>query len=224
VTDDQSGGRERRGLAAAFALCALATLTLLAAHPASGTGSLADFLKAEARDQYIDGLVHGGFCITTGVLLVCVVLLSRGLGLARPPVLAGLLAFCIGSAALMASMILDGLVTPAIAVRLAGTQSADDLLAAKTLLILLGTLIHFLMPIGVLLQSAAVLGWSLVIVRSHGLQRAVGVFGLITAPVLTAALTAASATMASHVLLGGIVLQAIWYGLLATLLFRRGMV
>jgi hypothetical protein len=221
MTDHISTYREGRGLAAAFALCALASLTLLASHPNGGARSLADFIKDAARDQYIDAFVHGGFIVTLGALIVCFTFLSRCLGSARAAVVIGLVSFSIGSGALMASMILDGFVTPAIAARFAGTDSADNLLTAKTLLIFLGTLIRFLMPIGMLLQSLAMFSWSSVIVRGRGLQRVVGAFGLAAALSLIVSLLTAPATMAAHVLLGGIALQAIWYFVLAALLFSR---
>jgi hypothetical protein len=222
MTDDISSYRERRGLAAAFALCALASLTLLANHPNGGAHSLADFIKEAASNQFRDGLVHGGFIVTLGALIVCFVFLSRCLGSARAPVVVGLVFFCIGCGALMASMILDGFATPVIAARIAGTDSPDNLLTAKALFILLGALIRSLMPMGMLLQSGAMLSWSSVIVRGRGLRRAVGAFGLAAALSLMVALLAVPAEMAAHVLLGGIALQAIWYFVLAALLFSRG--
>jgi hypothetical protein len=121
----------------------LATLTLLANHPNGGTHDLADFIKEEARNQFVDGLVHGGFIVTQGALFVCLLLLSRRL---------------------------------------------------------------------------AMLGWSSIIVRSRGLPRAVRVSGLAAAVALIVAIVAAPAAMATHVLLGGIVLQATWYLALAALL------
>jgi hypothetical protein len=222
MTDDFSSYHERRGLAAAFALCALATLMLLANHPGDGAHAIADLIKSEARNQLIDGVVHGGFIVTLGALIVCFVFLSRYLGAAKVPVIIGLVAFCIGSGALMASMILDGFATPAIAVRFAGTDSADNLVMAKTLLIFLGTLVHFLMPMGMLFQSVAMFSWSSVIVRRRGLPRAVGAFGLAVAVSLMVALIAVPTAMATHVLLGGIMLQGIWYFALAAVLSRRG--
>jgi hypothetical protein len=223
VTDDISSDHERRGLATAFALCALATLLLLANHPGNGAHSLADLIKSEARNQLIDGLVHGGFIVILGALIVCFVFLSRYLGAARTPVVIGLVAFCIGSGALMASMTLDGFATPAIAVRLAGTDSADNPVMAKTLLILVGALVRILMPMGMLFQSAAMFSWSSVIVRHRGLlPRAAGAFGLAVAVSLIVAVVAVPTAMATHVLLSGIVLQAIWYFALAAVLFRRG--
>jgi hypothetical protein len=220
MTDNLSNHRAARGLGTALALCALATLTLLANHPNGSAHNLADFIKEEAHNQVIDGWVHGGFIVTQAALSVCLLLLSRRLGSDRVPVVIAVVAFLTGCGALMASMILDGFASPAIAVRLAGTDSADNLLMAKTLLILLGTLIRFLMPMGILLQSVAMLAWSSVIVRSRGLPRTVGVFGLVAAAALIVALLAAPVTMATHVLLGGILLQATWYLALAALLLK----
>jgi hypothetical protein len=221
MTGTLANYREARGLGIAFALCALATLTLLANHPNAGAHDLADFIKEEARNQFIDGLVHGGFIATQGALSVCLLLLSRRLGSDRVPVVIAVVAFFIGCGALMASMILDGFASPAIAARLAGTDSADNLLMAKTLLILVGTLIRFLMPMGILLQSVALLAWSAVIAQAGGMPRAVGVFGSVAAVALIVVLLAAPVTMTTHVLLGGILLQATWYLALAALLLAQ---
>jgi hypothetical protein len=215
MTDDISS--QRRGLAAAFAVCALASLTLLANHPNESRGSFSDLINNEAAHRVIDGVVHGGFIVTLTALISCFVILSRFLGLARPPVVVGLVCFCTGCAALMASMILDGLAVPALAARFI---HAEDLQPAKTLFIFIGTLIGILMPIGMSFQSVAMISWSWVIAGERGLGRAVGAYGLAVALVLIAAIFAIPATMASHVILGGIVLQSIWYLAIAVLLVR----
>jgi hypothetical protein len=216
MTDDIS--RQRRGLAAAFLVCALASLTLLVKHPGGNPGSFADLIKNEAAHQVIDGVVHGGFVITLLALIICFVLLSRLLGLATSSVVIGLVCFCAGCAALIASMMLDGFATPAIAVRFAGV---DDLQPAKTLFILVGTLIRFLMPMGLLFQFVAMLSWSWAIVKRPGLSRAVGLLGSVVAIILIVAIFAIPTAMAAHIILGGIVLQSIWYLALAALLFNR---
>lgn len=130
----------------------------------------------------------------------------------------GLVCFCVGCGALIASMLLDGFATPAIAVRFAGT---DDLQPAKTLFVLVGTLIRFLMPMGLLFQFVAMLSWSSVIVKEPGLPRAVGLLGLIVAFFLTVAIFATPSVMAAHVILAGVALQAIWHLAIAALLFNR---
>jgi len=216
MTDDIF--KERRGLAAAFSLCALASLTLLASHPSGSPGNFADLVRDEAAHQVIDGVVHGGFVVTLVALLICFVLWSRFLGLAKPPVVIGLVCFCVGCGALMASMVLDGFATPAIAVRFVGT---DDLQPAKTLFVLVGTLIRFLMPMGLLFQFVAMLSWSSVIVKGPGLARAVGLVGLVAAILLIVTILAIPTAKAAHVILGGVALQAIWYLAIAALLFSR---
>jgi hypothetical protein len=221
MSDEVSSYHERRGLAAAFALCGFATLMLLANHPGGGAHAIADVIKSEAGNQMIDAVVHGGFVVVLGVLIVCFVLLSRYLGAGRVSVVIGLVAFCIGSGTLMASMILDGIAGPAIAVRFAGTAAADNLLMAKTIFVFLGSVVGILMPMGMLFQSVAMFSWSSVIVRCRGLPRAVGTFGLAVAVALIVALLAIPTAVAGHILLGGIVLQGIWYVGLAAVLSRR---
>ena len=216
MTDDIS--RQRRGLAAAFTVCALASLTLLANHPGGTPGSFADLIKDEAAHQVIDGVVHGGFVVTLVALTICFVFLSRLLGLAKPAVVIGLVCFGAGCCALIASMVLDGFATPAIAVRFAGV---DDLQPAKTLFILIGTLIRFLMPMGLLLQFVAMLGWSWAMVKRPGLGRAVGLLGLVVGTFFIAAIFAIPTAMAAHVILGGLALQAAWYLAIGALLFNR---
>ena len=216
MTDDISN--QRRGLAAAFTVCALASLTLLANHPGGNPGSFADLIKDEAAHQVIDGVVHGGFVVTLVALTICSVFLSRLLGLAKPPVVIGLVCFGAGCCALIASMVLDGFATPAIAARFAGV---DDLQPAKTLFILVGTLIRFLMPMGLLFQFVAMLSWSWAIVKKPGLSRAVGLLGSVVAITLIVAILAIPTAMAAHVILAGVALQAIWYLAIAVLLFSR---
>lgn len=216
MTDDITPSREGRGLALAFALCAVATLALLANHPSGTTGGLAEFLKDAAAHQSADRVVHGGFILTLAALMVCFALLSRHLGSGRALVVIGRIAFGTGCGALMLSMLLDGFATPALAARFVG---AADLQPMKTLLLLLGTLIRFLMPMGLLFQSIAMLSWSAVMARGRGLRRAVGGFGLAAALALIVAQFTVPEVMAAYVILGGIALQAIWYfGIAAVLL------
>jgi hypothetical protein len=216
MTDTIPTCENQRGLSFAFGLCALTSFALMANHPRGTAGSFSDVLLDEASHRVINAVVHGGYIAVLVALIVCFVLLSRHLGSTRVPVVIGFVCFCIGSAALIASMLLDGFATPAIAIRFIGSS---DLQPARTLLILLGTLIGALMPMGLLFQSVGMLGWSLVIARGSRLGRGVGVLGFVIAIALICGVTMAPARMAMHVVLAGVVLQSLWYGALAMLLF-----
>jgi hypothetical protein len=176
-------------------------------------------LQAQARDQLIAALVHGGFIVTLGALLVCFVFLYRFLGTDRIPVVLGFVAFCVGSGALMASMLVDGFVTPAIAVRFAQTLAPADLGSARTLLVICGTLIRFLMPMGIIFQGIAMLGFSAALLGRGGLARAAGIYGLLVGTILCGGLWVVPPSMAEHALLTAILLQATWYFALSVVVF-----
>jgi hypothetical protein len=212
--------RSDRKLAGAFALCGLAALVLLASHPASAARDFAGVLREEAANQLVDGLVHGGFIFVLAALIVCFVLLARRLGSGRVPVIVMLVTFGIGCAALMASMLVDGLVIPAIAARYVNVDAPEKLAGAKALFVLAGTLITFLMPLGIAFQSIAMLSLGGLLVAGPPRRRAAGIFGVAGGVLILAALAAAPAGVAAHILLGSIALIAVWYFILAGLLWR----
>jgi hypothetical protein len=201
----------QRGLAAALLCCALTTLVLLASHPAGGGRTLVEIIQTEARDQRIDALVHTGFVVTLTVLIVCFVLVARLLGPTRPAVLTGLVSFCVGCGLLMLSMVLDGL----------AVSDSAALIPARTALMLCGVLIRILMPMGLVFQAATMLAWSLAIAARQGLRLAMAVYGTFAAVLLFCGVLFAPAALSEHVLLGAIVLLALWYGALALLVGTR---
>jgi hypothetical protein len=210
-----------RGLAAALSGCALVTLVLLANHPAGGGHTLVEVLAAEARQQRADAIVHAGFVVTLACLIACLVSVARILGAARPLVMAGLVSFCVGSGMLMLSMILDGLAVPVIAARFVAITDPAALLPARTALMLCGVLIGILMPFGLLFQAATMLTWSIAIAARRGLRLGTAVYGILAAALLVSGLQFAPAAMTGYVVLGAIVLLALWYGALALLIGTR---
>ena len=214
-----------RGLAAALLCCAVVTLALLANHPAGAGHTLIEVIAAEARDRTANATVHTGFVVTLAFLIVCLVSVARLLGSTRPIVLTGLVSFCVGSGMLMLSMILDGLAVPAIAVRFVAITDPAALLPARTALLFCGVLIGILMPLGLAFQAATMLSWSLAIAIPRGgrqrLRLAVAVYGALAATLLVCGLLFAPAARSGHVLLGAIVLLALWYAALALLIASR---
>jgi hypothetical protein len=122
------------------------------------------------------GVVHGGFIVLQCVLMVCFVIWSRMLGSRRLAVVVGMVMFCVGCGALIGSMLLDGFVSPALEARYTADPGS-----ARILLSFCGTLMRFLMPLGLMLQSVAMLSWSSVLLKEAGVTRAAGVFGVVCA-------------------------------------------
>jgi hypothetical protein len=211
---------QSRKLAGAFALCGLATLVLLANHPASAAHDFAGVLREEAGNQLMDGIVHGGFILVLATLVVCFAQLARLLGSGRVPVVVMTVAFTIGCAALMGSMLVDGLVIPAVAARYLGVVAPEQLAAAKALFVFAGTLISFLMPMGIAFQSVAMLSLGALFVTGPPRHRGTGVAGVSFGSVILVLLAATVAGMPPHVLLLSIALTAAWYFVLAAVLWR----
>ena len=232
---------QARWLAAGFAVCAVATGTLLVSHiagaGAGGGRSFAEMLKAEAANQLSDAFIHGGFIVTLCALMVCFTIWSRMLGPGRVPVIVGMVTFCVGCGGLIASMLVDGFVSPAIAARFAdavvvtagtgaggaatdGAATMGGVAMARVLLIFCGTLIRFLMPLGLSVQAVAMVSWSSVLMAGGSVARVVGSFGAICA-VGTLVVLLAFPHLSMHLLPGAILGQVIWYLGVAVVLWRQ---
>jgi hypothetical protein len=183
---------------------AVATVALLVAHPEGTAHDFAGLLREEAAGRATDAVVHGGFIAVLAVQTVCYAVLARRLE--RLSALAGLVFFAFGAALLSASMVLDGLVIPALAARyLATPETAHPLFA------LVGIAIGWLMPLGLAFQAAAVAAWGLAL---RGVMRVLAVLG-------GAAMLAGLATgnpLAAMAALGG---MALWAAVSGALLLRR---
>ena len=219
MAQDMDRTAPARAVGAVLIASAIASIALLAAHPGDAGGGFADILKDEAAHQAVDAVVHGGFIAVLGIQLVCLAVFSRRLGLMRTPVVAGLIFFAMGVAFLCGSLLTDGLIIPAIAAKYAAAP-ADKLDAAKSLFVLCGSAIRFLMPMGLLFQSAGIASWGWALAGS-GVSRATGILGLLVGGAIIAALAATATSLNPIVVMGGLTAQALWIVVAGSLLLRR---
>lgn len=185
----------------------VASVILLAIHPADDAKTFAEMLRSEAANRLVDGIVHGGFIAVLSLQLVCYSVFSARLGPARPASIAALVFLSAGAIFLSGSMVLDGLVTPAVAARYLAAPAKLEY--ARTLFVLLGSLIGVLMPIGLMFLSAAIAAWGWTL-SERGMSRAAGVLGMIAGGLLLVILGASFTAMNPFVLMGAIVANAIW--------------
>lgn len=200
-------------------LLGLLSLALLSNHPSAASQSFADVLRGEATNRIADAIVHGGFIAVLGAQLACLAILSMRLGLDRASVIAAFVFTAIGSAALMLSMLLDGLVTPAIAARY--VDVVDHHNDARILLVLLGTVVRFAMPVGLLFQTVGVIAWGVALRGRPRVPGAASWLGIVAGALAIVAI-AASAGMVPHVMIGVILTTTLWFvGLGIGLVLRR---
>jgi hypothetical protein len=189
----------------------LASFALLAAHPGSQARNFAELVQEEAANQQQNLIVHGSYILVGAVQILCFSFLSSRLGMARFASRAAITFFAIGIGWLGLSLLFDGLVTPAVAVRYAGQTEA-----ARPLFVLITTVVRFVMPISLGFQALSVCLWGLAMLSSRlpvsgavalllGLAL-VGAVGLGAAGGLPMAFMAAFAAMSLWGLIAGVVL------------------
>jgi hypothetical protein len=192
----------------------LAAFALLASHPDDAAKTFSDVLHNEAAHRLADAIVHGGFIVVLALQTVCYAALSARIGWTRVAALAGFVLFAFGTAFLSASMVLDGLVTPALAARYLDDPAKIEF--ARSLFRLVGTLIGVLMPLGLAFQSASIAAWGWALAASR-LSRVAGVMGLVLSGAAFAGLVLAPNSLG---LMAGIAATSLWAIVAGVVLFR----
>jgi hypothetical protein len=206
---------QRKASGAVLILAGVLQIVLLALHPEGSAHDFAGMLRDEAGGRLIDALVHGGFIVLLAVQLVGYRALSLRLGADRTSVLAAGVFFTIGTAALGASLFVDGLLIPKLAYRFV-TATAAQRDAARSVFAFAGAAIGLLMPIGLAFQGIGVVAWS---IRLFGLNRLVGGVTLFLGAVIL--LGAIGLTANPMFVAAAIPATALWSGLAGILLRRR---
>ena len=197
-------------------LTALASLALLAAHPGETATTFAGVLKEEVANRSVAGPVHGGYIAVLVLQIIGYVKLSARLDLRRLLPLAGIVFFAAGTVFLSASLLLDGLVIPALAARYADVPAKIE--SARALFVFCETAIGFLMPIGLAFQGAAIASWGAALWRRSRIAGAIGVlFGFLMLGALTANLARPNPVF----LMGSLIAPMLWAFVAAWLLIRR---
>src|SRR6188472_589789 len=108
-----------------IAAASLLTVLMMAHHPVISSHDMAEAAAEIARKAFVDRFVHG-----TLIALICVLLFgfmefSSRLGLTQRSVRAGLLAYAIGTAAMIGAALISGFVVADLGLNYAGANEAD---------------------------------------------------------------------------------------------------
>src|SRR5262249_28730076 len=133
-----------------------------------------ELVEFEIRHRIANELVHGG------AIAVWVLLLAAHVGLARlsnSTILAGTAAataFGSGCALMTASLVLDGFVTPALALQFRAAHDVTLQHAIEALMLFCGTTIRILMPMALLSFATSALAWCAPLVHAGSRGRLAG--------------------------------------------------
>jgi hypothetical protein len=185
---------------------AIASIALLLNHPAEQATDFAGLLKDEAANRVADAVVHGGFILLLAIQLACYAVFAGYVGWARALAVGALAFFALGAITQMASLFVDGLMLPALAAKYVAAPP-DRLPLVRSLFVLCGDALQFLMPLGLLFQSVAVALWGGALLNGWRLS---GIAGLALGILTAIALVAALVTGMQHFLMMAIVGLALW--------------
>jgi hypothetical protein len=147
--------------------------------------------------------------------------LSQRLDLRRAPVLIGLITYALGSALMFVGTILDGFISTGIAADFVNTTPEAMQSARWMIHVVESVALTDIARIAWVLQSAAAIAWSVALLRDKGTRRVVGYIGLVAGGLPAVLVIAAGAQMDLSVVVGTLLLQAVWNIAAGVLLLRE---
>jgi hypothetical protein len=188
ISESEAAGRRASRLYGGLLLVsALLSMFVLAHHPITGAHDLAGMLRSLERQAAMIEAVHGSLILLFLIMLLGYCGFCRRLGLARPLVTAGLIAFCVGTFAMITAAMINGFAVPDFASAYQD-PSPDRTAAVAATLRMSWALNQAMAGLGVIAWSAAILLWSAVLVRGPTWSRATGLFGMAAALAVAGAL------------------------------------
>lgn len=196
------------------------TATVALDRGASGKTTL-EILQGMVRIQAWHQNVHVVAMACLCGLMFGYTVLSQRLDLKRPTVLIGLIAYAFGSVLMLSATILDGFISTGIAADFVNS-TPDAAQAARWMIHVVESIVLTdTARVAWVLQSAAAIAWSLALLRDAGMRRVVGCIGLVAGGLPAALVIAAGAKMDLSVVVGTLLLQAVWNIAAGVLLVRE---
>lgn len=217
--------RSRAAARAAGALLiggSILEIAAMAHHPSVHAHDMAAVLAQLQALSAASAWVHGALIALMLTVFFALTEFAWQRDIARPAIRAGLIAYAAGVVAMMGAALVDGFVTPRVAILAEGLRAADLSITAQ-LLNLCVLFNQALAHLGAIAMSVAIIAWSLDLLRRAGSERALGAAGIAIGLGCVAALIAGVLQLDVHGMMLVLVLQAAWTIGLGVLLIHHPM-
>jgi hypothetical protein len=194
-------------------------IAVMAHHPSVHAHDVATVLVQLRALSAVSAWVHGVLIALMLTVFFALTEFAWQRGITRPAIRAGLIAYAAGVVAMMGAALVDGFVTPRLAILGAGLGAADLSIMAQ-LLHLCMLFNQALARLGAVAMSAAIIAWSLDLLLRAGLERALGVFGVAIGLGSAGALILGALQLDVHGMMLVLVLEVIWTIGVGVLLLR----
>jgi len=177
INDAASAAPIGRVAGAALIAASILSVVALGFDPDISGHDSREILQGIIAATRVHQAVHIAEMLSLGGFAFGFTSLARGLGLQRPAVLAGLVAYLAGCLAMLGAATLDGFVTPDIAAGFI-TRSPADIDVGMNLLRFTGILLQNLADLSFVLLAAGTLLWALALIAGRVPHRVTGAIGL----------------------------------------------
>jgi hypothetical protein len=202
-----------------MALAAMLSIAFVALDPEVRVRGARAVLEAIAANAPIHQGVHVVESLFVLMLAHGVLSLGARLGLSRPVVRFGLLAYVAGALMMLAAATFDGFVTPAIAA--SWLTPNHDAQAGLEAIRFAGAAVQSFATMSWGLESIGALALSAALFSARGARRRLGALGLVAAAAPIVALAVSGPNMDTMVVVGILLTQAVWNLTCATALWWR---
>jgi len=179
------------------------------AHPHIGSKDLSTVLRALARGAVFNGWIHGALMALSAVLVAGFLGFSRRIGLDRPEVVLGMVAYAFGTVAMACAAAINGFALGIFAGRYAALRP-EQANAVAASVNEIGSISGAWAGIGAAATSAAIAAWSIRLLAFPGAPRATGLFGGLLAAATLVLLASGTLIMNVHGFLLLVVSQSLW--------------
>jgi len=203
----------------AVALATVVLIVALANHPGTAATKIGDILRDVVATRSMDHVVHGAAAGVMVVFTFGFATLARRLGLHRPIVLLGLIAFAFGAVLTCVAVLTDGFVTPDFAQHLLN-HGPEAVSQGLPTLLLTFSLIQVATKAGFVLMSAGIFALSWPLLAGRGLAHIAGITGLICSVAPVGLMLWANPRLGADTVVFLAVGLAIWNAMAAAMLIR----
>jgi hypothetical protein len=194
-------------------------IAAMAHHPSVHAHDMAAVVVQLQALSAASAWVHGVLIALMLTVFFALIEFAWQRGITRPAIRAGLIAYAAGVVAMMGAALVDGFVTPRVAMLSTGVN-ATDLQVTAQLLKLCMLFNQALARLGAVAMSVGITAWSADLVRGAGAERALGVFGVAIGLGSAGALILGALQLDVHGMMLVLLLQVIWTTGVGVLLLR----
>jgi hypothetical protein len=201
----------------ASAIAAIVAVSFdLGAQGSDPLSILQSMVKIRDTHQYVHIVAMA--CI--GGLMFGFTVLSQRLGLRRAPVLAGLIAYAAGSMLMLVATTIDGFISTDTAALFATKTPEAVRVGYWMIQTMAGVALTDIARVAWICQSVAAVAWAYSLLREGGTARMLGMIGMVSGALPAIAVIAAGQEMTETVVVGILLVQAVWNLTAATYLLR----